>query len=228
MTDAVAVTGLGVAAPCGFGADAFWQGLLRRPADGVRAMTDWDPTPWFDNPKDARRADPFTQFALAAATEALEQAGEFSVDPARIGVLMGAGVGGINTLEEQIVVQHVKGARRVSPFLVPMMMANAATAAVSMRFGFQGPCETTVTACAAGTQAIANALHAIRAGRCDVVVTGASEAPMTPTAIAGFSNMTALSKDGRSMPFDAEHEVWLSRAMRNNGHRLRSGNSSHR
>jgi 3-oxoacyl-[acyl-carrier-protein] synthase II len=209
MTVAVAVTGLGVVAPCGIGSDAFWQGLLTAPSDGDRRVPDWDPAPWFDNPKDARRADAFTQFALASAAMALEQAGELTTDPSRIGVMIGTGVGGIQTNETQIVTRHEKGDRRVSPFLVPMMMANAASASVSMRYGFQGPCEATVTACAAGTHSIGNALHAIRSGRCDAMIAGGSEAPMTPTGVAGFRNMTALSSSGRSCPFDAERDGFV-------------------
>ncbi|MEL6982862.1 MAG: beta-ketoacyl-ACP synthase II, partial [Actinomycetota bacterium] len=159
--------------------------------------------------KEARRADPFTQYALAAAAMALEQAGPLDADPARIGVMVGTGIGGISTNEQQIIVRHEKGDRRVSPFLIPMMMPNAASAAVSMRHGFQGPCETTVTACAAGTHAIGNAVNTIRSGRCDVMIAGGSEAPFTPTSLAGFGNMTALSTSGKSMPFDAERDGFV-------------------
>ncbi|MEL7157326.1 MAG: beta-ketoacyl-[acyl-carrier-protein] synthase family protein [Actinomycetota bacterium] len=206
----VAVTGLGVVAPCGVGAEAFWDGLHVAPADGDRrSIPDWDPSPWFSNPKEARRADPFTQYALAAAAEALAQSGELEADPGRTGVLIGTGIGGIGTNEEQIVIRHTKGDRRVSPFLVPMMMPNAAAAAVSMRHGFQGPCETTVTACAAGTHSIGNAARLIRSGVCDVVLAGGSEAPQTPTSMAGFGNMTALSRSGVSMPFDERRDGFV-------------------
>ncbi len=202
MATAVAVTGLGVVAPCGVGASAFWDGLLREPEHGDRKVPDWDPAPYFANPKEARRSDRFTQFALAAAAEAVEQAGELTHDPSRVGVFIGTGIGGISTNETQIVTRHEKGDRRVSPFLIPMMMPNAAGAAVSMRYGMQGPCETIVTACAAGTHSIGAALHAIRAGRVDAALAGGSEAPFCPTSIAGFSNMTALSNTGESRPFD--------------------------
>ncbi len=208
-TRRVAITGLGVVGPCGTGKEAFWNGLLAPPPDGERRVYDWDPTPYFANPKEARRADRFSQFALAAAAEALEQAGELGADPARIGTLIGSGIGGIGTNEEQIVIQHVKGSRRVSPFLVPMMMPNAAAAAVSMRHGFQGPCEATVTACAAGTHSIGNAMRMIADGRCDVVFAGGSEAAFTPTALAGFGNMTALSSSGISVPFDARRDGFM-------------------
>src|SRR5210317_1817244 len=130
----IAITGLGVVAPCGLGKDAYWTGLLGPGLDGVGRATeigDWDASPYYDSPKDARRADLSEQFAVAAATEALAQAGELSADPTRIGTIFGTGVGGIHTLEEQIVIRIEKGERRVSPFLVPMMMANAPGAAVS-------------------------------------------------------------------------------------------------
>ncbi len=205
----VAVTGIGVVAPAGIGKDAFWRGLLSPAPNGFRQVDDWDPTPYFDNPKEARRSDRVSQFTLAAAAEALEQAGEISADPARRGTFVGTGVGGIGTLEEQIEVRLSKGERRVSPFLVPMMMANAPAATISMRYGWQGPCENTVTACAAGTHAIGNAARMVADGRCDVVMAGGAEAPFTPTAVAGFGNMTALSNSGDSRPFDANRDGFV-------------------
>ena len=205
----VAVTGIGVVAPAGIGKDAFWSGLLSPAPNGFRQIEDWDPSPYFDNPKEARRSDRVSQFTLAAAAEALEQAGEISADPARRGTFVGTGVGGIGTLEEQIEVRLSKGERRVSPFLVPMMMANAPAATISMRYGWQGPCENTVTACAAGTHAIGNAARMVADGRCDVVMAGGAEAPFTPTAVAGFGNMTALSNSGDSRPFDANRDGFV-------------------
>ncbi|MEZ5244053.1 MAG: beta-ketoacyl-ACP synthase II [Acidimicrobiales bacterium] len=205
----VAVTGIGVVAPCGVGVDAFFEGLCSPAPVGPRILEDFDPTLYFDNPKEARRSDRFSQFALAAAEEALAQAGEIDADPTRRGTFIGTGVGGIQTLEAQIEVRIEKGERRVSPFLVPMMMANAAAATLSMRYGWQGPCENTVTACAAGTHAIGNAARMIADGRCDAVLAGGSEAPFTPTAVAGFSNMTALSNSGVSRPFDANRDGFV-------------------
>ncbi|WP_208027928.1 beta-ketoacyl-[acyl-carrier-protein] synthase family protein [Rhabdothermincola sediminis] len=205
----VAVTGVGVVSPCGIGAEAFWAGLLGPPPEGERRVYDFDPARYFDNPKEARRTDRFTQFALAAAAEALEQSGQPEAAPLRRGVWVGTGVGGLITVEDQVVVRHEKGARRVSPFLVPMMMANAAAAAISMRYGWQGPCETTVTACAAGTHSIANGARLISSGRCDAVIAGSSEAAMTATGIAGFTNMTALSSSGVSRPFDRDRDGFV-------------------
>ncbi|MEQ8842628.1 MAG: beta-ketoacyl-ACP synthase II [Acidimicrobiales bacterium] len=205
----VAVTGIGVVAPCGIGVDAFFEGLCSPAPVGPRILDDFDPTPYFDNPKEARRSDRFSQFALAAAEQAMAQAGEIDADPVRRGTFVGTGVGGIQTLEGQIEVRIEKGERRVSPFLVPMMMANAAAATLSMRYGWQGPCENTVTACAAGTHAIGNGARMIADGRCDAVLAGGSEAPFTLTATAGFSNMTALSNSGVSRPFDADRDGFV-------------------
>jgi 3-oxoacyl-[acyl-carrier-protein] synthase II len=208
----VVVTGIGVVAACGTGKEAFWEGLLRPVAEvgPTRPVADFDPSPWYDNPKDARRADRFTQFAIAAAGMALEDAGgEPPADPGRKGVMVATGVGGLATLEEQIQVRIEKGERRVSPFLVPMMMANAAGAAVSMRFGWQGPCETVVTACAASSHSIGYAARTIAWGRCDAMLAGGSECSITPTALAGFGNMTALSSSGVSCPFDVRRDGFV-------------------
>lgn len=206
----VAVTGLGVVAHAGQGVEAFWNGLLHNePGDASRRMVDFDPTPYFDNPKEVRRSDRFTQFALAAAAEALADAGELGIDPARFGTMVGTGVGGLETLEEQIVIRHEKGERRVSPFLVPMMMSNAAAASISMKYGLQGPCEAVVTACAAGTHSVGNAARLVATGLCDAVVAGSSESAMTPTAMAGFGNMTALSNSGWSRPFDTRRDGFV-------------------
>ena len=207
----VAITGLGVVAPCGLGREAFWSGLLGPGIVDTKSneIADWDPNPYFDNPKEARRADRVEQFALAAAGEAFAQAGNISVDKARFGTIFATGVGGLHTLEEQVGVLLEKGARRVSPFLVPMMMANASGAAISMRYGLQGPNETICTACAASTHAIGYAARLVAYGLCDAVATGGSESAATPTSLAGFGNMTALSTTGSSKPFDASRDGFV-------------------
>ena len=207
----VAITGYGVVAPCGIGKDAYWKGLLGPGVTGTKstAIADWDPLPYFDNAKDARRADQVEQYALAAAAEAFAQAGDLGVDPARFGTIFATGIGGLHTLEEQVQVRLEKGERRVSPFLVPMMMANASGAAISMRYGLQGPNETICTACAAGTHALGYAARLIAWGRCDAVATGGSECAATATSLAGFGNMTALSSSGASMPFDAKRDGFV-------------------
>ena len=207
----VAITGLGVVAPCGIGKEAFWEGLLGPGITGGRKVeiAEWDPSPWFDSPKDARRADRVEQFALAAAAEAFEQSGRPQVDPSRFGVVIGTGIGGLHTLEDQVITRFEKGERRVSPFLVPMMMANAAGASISMRYGLQGPNETICTACAAATHAIGYATRMIQWGRCDAMITGGTESAGTITAMAGFGNMTALSSSGASRPFDADRDGFV-------------------
>ena len=207
----VAITGLGVVAPCGIGRDDYWNGLMGPGITGTTSLTieDWDPSPWYPSSKDARRADRVEQFAIAAAAEAFAQAGDPGVDPARFGTIFATGIGGLHTLEEQVMIRLEKGERRVSPFLVPMMMANAAGAAISMRHGLQGPNETICTACAAGTHAIGYAARLIAWGRCDAVVTGGSESAATATSLAGFGNMTALSSTGSSKPFDASRDGFV-------------------
>ena len=204
----VAVTGMGVVASCGMGPDAFWDGLLAEPPPGPRRIDDFDPEAWFST-KEARRIDRFAQFAVAAAAMALDDAGPVGADPDRSGVILGSGVGGLETLEKQILICHTKGPDRVSPFLVPMMMANRGAASVSMRFGWRGPCETPVTACAAGTHASGNAARLVASGMLDAALTGGSEAALTPTGIAGFTNMTALSTSGVSRPFDVRRDGFV-------------------
>ena len=205
----VVVTGLGVVSSCGTGIESFWEGLCGKPPIGDRRVEDFDPSNYFENPKDSRRSDRCTQFAIAAAHMAMDQAGELTAKVDRSGVFIGTGIGGIETLEEQIGVLLEKGSRRVSPFLVPMMMPNAATAAVSMKYGFQGPAENTCTACAAGTHAIINASRLIASDRCDVVIAGGTEAAFTGSSIAGFTNMTAFSSEGISRPFDLDRDGFV-------------------
>jgi 3-oxoacyl-[acyl-carrier-protein] synthase II len=207
----VAITGYGVVAPCGIGKQAFWQGLLGPGLTGTKSVevADWDPLPYFENAKVARRADRVEQFAVAAASEAFAQAGDVGVDPARFGTIFATGVGGLRSTEEQIHVLIEKGERRVTPFLVPMMMPNASGAAISMRYGLQGPNETICTACAASTHALGYAARLIAWGRCDAVVSGGSESAGCHIGVTSFANMTALSTSGRSAPFDADRDGFV-------------------
>jgi 3-oxoacyl-[acyl-carrier-protein] synthase II len=207
----VVVTGVGVVAPCGIGREAFWEGLMHQPDPGPRRVEGLDASALY-GPKELRRVDRFSQFAAVAAAEAMDDAGgveALGADPDRAGVFMGTGVGGLETLEEQVGVRRDKGPRRVSPFLVPMMMPNSSAAGLSMRYGFRGPCENTVTACAAGTQSVGNGARLVATGRCDVMLAGASEACLTETAIACFTNMTALSPRGVSSPFDRHRDGFV-------------------
>jgi len=204
----VAITGMGVLAGCGIGLDEFWKGLLAPAPVGERRVPGFDPSQWF-GPKEARRVDRFCQFSVAAAEMALIDAGDTQVDPSRAGVIFGTGVGGFETLQDQIHVYYDRGARRVSPFLIPMMMANAGAATISMRARFNGPCESVVTACAAGTHAIGGAARLVASGRCDVAIGGGSEAAITEVGVAAFSNMTALSTSGMSRPFDVRRDGFV-------------------
>jgi 3-oxoacyl-[acyl-carrier-protein] synthase II len=204
----VAVTGMGIVSCCGIGLDAFWDGLQNPTPDGERRVEGFDPTRWF-GPKEVRRVDRFAQFSVAAADMALTDAGDVGADPDRSGVIFATGVGGLETLQEQIGVFHEKGPRRVSPFLIPMMMVNAGAAHVSMHVGFHGPCETIATACAAGTHAIAAAARLVASGRCDVVIGGGAEAAMVGIGMAAFGNMTALSSEGESRPFDVRRDGFV-------------------
>jgi 3-oxoacyl-[acyl-carrier-protein] synthase II len=210
----VVVTGMGIVSTCGIGLDAFWDGLCAPAPERERRVFDFDAAAYLD-PKEARQTDRFVQFAIASAEMALSDAGEIGVDPVRAGVIYATGVGGIETLQEQVGVLIEKGPRRVSPRLVPMMMSNAGAAAISMRFGWQGPCECVVTACASATNAIGYAARLIQIGRCDAVITGGSEAAMTPVGeyaaigVCAFANMTALSSSGESRPFDVRRDGFV-------------------
>ncbi len=207
----VAITGYGVVAPCGIGRKAFWDGLNGPGITGHRSIeiADWDPLPYFDNPKEARRADRVEQFAVAAAAEAFEHAGRPSAESHRFGTIYATGVGGLRSTEGQIEVLLTKGERRVSPFLVPMMMPNAPGAAISMRYGLRGPNETITTACAASTHAIGYAARLIAWDMCDAVVTGGAESAGCAIGVASFGNMTALSTSGSSRPFDVERDGFV-------------------
>ncbi len=204
----VAVTGMGAVTCCGVGPEALWDGLVHPTQGDDCRIHDFDPSPWF-SPKEVRRLDRFAQFSVAAAQQAVDDAGPLEVEPDRAGVIFASGAGGFETLAEQVLVNHERGPDRVSPFLVPAMMANAGAANISMRLGWTGPCETIVTACAAGTHAIATAARLIASGRCEVVLTGGAEASMHEVAIAAFRNMKALSASGRSRPFDARRDGFV-------------------
>ncbi len=203
----VAVTGIGAISCAGVGVDALWQALQSSTPPASKRIGEFDAS-HLGGPKELRRLDPFTLYGLMAAQEAWEQSGLEGpiVDG---GSLVTTGIGGLQTVIEQYRVLTEKGPDRVSPFMVPMMMPNAATAAVSMRYGLGGPAETVTTACAAGTHAIGNAARLIASGRCSVVVAGGAEAVMVDIAEAGFKNMTALSNEGLSRPFDVNRNGFV-------------------
>jgi len=196
----VAVTGLGALTCAGVGVEALWEALLKDTAPASKRIAPFDAS-HIGGPKELRRLDPFTLYALIAADEAWIQSG-LEGPLVDAGSIVTTGIGGLQTVLDQVAVLNAKGPDRISPFMVPMMMPNAATAAVSMRFGLGGPCETVTTACAAGTHAIGNAARLVASGRCPVVVAGGAEAVIVEIAEAGFRNMTALSNEGHSRPFD--------------------------
>lgn len=203
----VAVTGLGAITCAGEGVEALWSALMKSEAPASKRIAPFDAT-HIGNAKELRRFDPFTLYALMAADEAWRQSGlSGTFDDA--GSIVTTGIGGLQTTLEQDAVLNERGPDRVSPFLVPMMMPNAATAAVSMRFGLGGPCETVTTACAAGTHAIGNAARLVASGRSNVAVAGGAEAVIVQIAEAGFRNMTALSNEDFSRPFDVARDGFV-------------------
>ena len=203
----VAVTGYGALSCAGTDAGELWTALQSATAPASKRVAPFDAS-HIGGPKEIRRLDPFALYALVAADEAWRRSGLTGplVDG---GSLITTGIGGLQTVLEQHRVLNEKGPDRVSPFMVPMMMPNAATAAVSMRFGLGGPAETVTTACAAGTHAIGNAARLVASGRCDVMLAGGAEAVMVEIAEAGFRNMTALSSDGLSRPFDVSRNGFV-------------------
>jgi len=223
----VVVTGIGPVTPVGIGVSPFWEGLTTG-RNGVRSITafdtsalpvkvagevpDWDVTTFLDA-KEARRTDPFAQYALAAAQLAWDDAGSPEVPSERGGVIFATGIGGIQTLLNQHVVMLEKGAGRVSPFMVPMLMANAAAGLIAMRFGLTGPNYCTVSACASSNNAIGEAMRLVRDGYLDLCIAGGSEAATVPLTVSAFSQMTALTKnpdpETASRPFDAHRNGFV-------------------
>ena len=203
----VAVTGLGAITCAGIGVDALWSALAESVAPPSKRIAPFDAT-HIGGPKELRRLDPFTLYALMAADEAWKQSG-LEGPYVDAGSIVTTGIGGLQTVIEQLRVLNEKGTARVSPFMVPMMMPNAATAAVSMRFGLGGPCETVTTACAAGTHAIGNAARLVASGRSTIAVAGGAEAVMVEIAESGFRNMTALSNIDLSRPFDVGRDGFV-------------------
>lgn len=203
----VAVVGLGALSCAGVGVDALWQALQKDTAPESKRLAPFN-ADHIGGPKELRRLDPFSLYGLMAADEAWRQSGLEGplLDAACV---VTTGIGGLQTVLEQVRILNDKGPARVSPFMVPMMMPNAASAAVSMRFGLGGPCETVTTACAAGTHAIGNAARFVASGRSTVAVAGGAEAVMVQIAESGFRNMTALSNTEFSRPFDIDRDGFV-------------------
>lgn len=230
MSRRVVITGLGVVSPLGNSIDQFWDGL-KNGKSGIDKIERFDVSEYktqiagevkdFDfseylTRKDAKRMDRYTQFAVVAAGNALKDSeiDMDSVDLEKFGTILGCGIGGIETLEKQHKRLLKRGPNRVSPFLIPMMISNMASGHVSMNFGLKGPNTTVVTACASATNAIGDAYHVIKRGDADFMLSGGTEASITPIGMSGFCTMKAMSKRNdepkkASRPFDKDRDGFV-------------------
>ena len=225
----VVVTGLGAITPIGNDVASFWQGLKDKKV-GIAPITyfdttdykaklagevkDFDPKKYMD-PKAARRMEPFSQYAVAAAGEAIAQAGldMEKEDPFRVGTSIGSGIGSLQAMEREHKKMLEKGPNRVNPLLVPMMISNMAVGNVAMHYGLKGKSINVVTACASGTNSIGEAFRSIQYGEADVMVAGGTESAITPLGMAGFAALTALSTNDdpetASRPFDKDRDGFV-------------------
>lgn len=230
MKRRVVVTGLGLITPLGTGIQKTWEGICKG-ASGIDRITTFDTSEFpvqiagevkdfnpedFIERKEIKKMDVFIQYALSAGSMAIEDAGlkitEENAD--RVGVIVGAGIGGIQTIERYHSVLLENGQRRISPFFIPMLITNLAAGQISMRFGARGPNSCVTTACAAGTHAIGDSFKIIQRGDADAMIAGGSESAITPLTIAGFANMKALSSRNdtpqkASRPFDVERDGFV-------------------
>ena len=229
MKKRVVITGAGVVSSLGYGLDKFWA-AIKEGKCGISTVTrfdiseyttkvaaeikDFEPTDYIDK-KEARRMDRYTQYALAAAKMAVEMSGiDFSqMDSFRAGVIVGSGVGGIETLEDQHEVLRTKGQGRVSPFFIPMMISNMASGRIAIQYGLNGFNESVVTACATSNNAIGDAFKVIQRGDADVMVAGGAEAAITPLSFAGFCSQKAMSVNPDPLtacrPFDVDRDGFV-------------------
>jgi 3-oxoacyl-[acyl-carrier-protein] synthase II len=214
MTRRVVITGVGAVTPLGVGSQPLierWSAGESGIEDGFGRCREFDPLDFLSK-KEARRSDRFAQMAIVAAAEAIDQAGGVEglpYEPHRIGCVIGTGIGGLPSLEENQRKMIERGEKAVSPLAVPLMMGNAAAAAVAMRHGLHGHTYGVVSACAAGAHALGDASRIIRAGDADVVVSGGAEAAISGVAIAAFAAMEATSPSGISRPFDARRDGFV-------------------
>lgn len=225
----VVVTGMGAITPIGNSVEEFWKGLMEKKV-GIGPITAFDTEDYkvklaaevkgFDgknymDPKTAKRMERFSQFAVAAAKEALENSGidMEHEDPYRVGVCIGSGIGSLQSIEREYKKMLDKGPNRVNPLLVPMMIGNMAAGNVAIQFGLKGKCFNVVTACATGTHSIGEAFRSIQYGEADVMAAGGTEASITPLSIAGFGALTALSTSQdplrASIPFDKDRDGFV-------------------
>ncbi len=229
MTRRVVVTGIGAITPLGLDAPSTWDALVHG-RSGITRITRFDPSPYetqiagevkgfepgkYMDRKEIRRTDRFAQYAVAAASEALTDSKlETEEDKERIGVAIATGVGGIETLIDQVLLMEQRGPSRLSPFLVPMLMANAGSAQISMQFDLRGPNVTHVSACASSAHAIGESAEIIKRGQADVMVAGGAEAAVLPLPIGAFATMHAMSRrnddpPGASRPFDKNRDGFV-------------------
>jgi 3-oxoacyl-[acyl-carrier-protein] synthase II len=231
MKRRVVVTGLGAITPVGNDAATTWRALVEGksgagpitkfdasgfPVRFACEVKNFDPSHYMDR-KEAKRADPFTQYAVSCAVQAMQDAGltnGATHDPDRTGVIIGSGIGGLKTFEEQHDVYRARGPSKISAFFIPMFISDIAAGIVSMRFNAKGPNYATVSACATSAHAIGDAFRTIQYGDADIMITGGSEATVTPMAIGGFANMKALSErndapETASRPFDATRDGFV-------------------
>ncbi|HEY2637623.1 MAG TPA: beta-ketoacyl-[acyl-carrier-protein] synthase II [Solirubrobacteraceae bacterium] len=213
MARRVVITGLGAVSPLGIGASTLfdrWAAGESGIVDGEGACADFDATDHLSK-KEIRRHDRFCQLGMVAGSEAVADAWgeEHPFDPERVGCIIGTGIGGLVIFEAQHEVLLTKGPKAMSPLGIPMLMGNAAAAAISMRHELKGPTYATVSACAAGAHALGDALRLIQCGDADAVVAGGTEATLTPFARASFGSMGALSPTGISRPFDARRDGFV-------------------
>ena len=225
----VVVTGLGAVTPVGNNVKDFWSGI-REGKVGIGPITKFDTTDYkvkiaaevkdfnpkdYMDPRSARRMDPFCQYAVAAAKEALEDAGidMAKEDPFRAGVIVGSGVGSLPQVEVNYEKIITKGPGKVNPLMVPMMISNMAAGNISIQFGLKGKCTDVVTACASGTHSIGDAFRAIQYGDAEIMVAGGTESCICPTGVAGFTALTALTKAENpmraSIPFDKDRSGFV-------------------
>ena len=229
MERRVVVTGLGALTPLGLNVEESWNGIKEGKV-GIDKITLIDASEHkakvagevknfnaeeYLGKKEAKRMDRFTQLAVVAAREAVKDSGIDleKVNKERFGVIVSSGIGGLGTIEEQVINKHEKGVGRVSPFFVPMSIVNLVAGTIAIEFGAKGTCTSVVTACATGTQCIGEAFRNIKHGYSDIIIAGSSEAPITPMGVAGFASMKALSKSEdplrASIPFDKERNGFV-------------------
>jgi len=227
----VVVTGIGLVTPIGSDLKTFWENVVNGKS-GIRRITQFDssifpcniagevpefvPAAYLSNPKDVRRTDRFAQFALASAKLALENSGLDldKVEKTRVGVLVGSGIGGLKSLEDQHSTFLAKGPGRVSPFMVPMMIVNMASGLIAMEYGFEGPNYSIVTACATGSNSIGEAWRMIRDDEAEVFLAGGCEAVINNLGVGGFCAMRAMSTrndepERASRPFDRDRDGFV-------------------